>query len=273
MKTWMTRDPVPLNTNPRIGEYNYNSNNSYSEIIDYNTRTNLELIMISISSDLDIHYYNNNKSSYSRFISGYIKSPYDNSIYSTGYLGEGIYKPTTHPRIYAKWKSMMLRSCSINFKLTDPAYKDVTSDPLFHNFQNFGQWYDLNYYEFPRETMHLDKDLLFKGNKMYGPNTCTFLPQTLNNLTVKSEGIRGDTPVGVSYNGHGYTSTISINGVKDYLGSYPTPEEAFNVYKIAKENEIKRVANVYWFEKGGQSIPQFKKVYDALMNYQVEITD
>ena len=48
--------------------------------------------------------------------------------------------------------------------------------------------------------------------------------------------------------------------------SFDTPEEAFYVYKEAKEAYIKEVANK-WKD---QIDP---KVYDALMKYQVEITD
>ena len=49
--------------------------------------------------------------------------------------------------------------------------------------------------------------------------------------------------------------------------------EIFNAYKEAKEKEIKRIADVYMYEKGGKDIPQFHRVYQAMYNYQVEITD
>ncbi len=45
-----------------------------------------------------------------------------------------------------------------------------------------------------------------------------------------------------------------------------TIDEAFQAYKNAKENEIKLIAE-YWKYK----IPQ--KVYESLINYQIEITD
>lgn len=50
------------------------------------------------------------------------------------------------------------------------------------------------------------------------------------------------------------------------LGNYATAEEAFYAYKEAKESYIKEVANK-WKD---QIDP---KVYNALMNWEVEITD
>ena len=50
------------------------------------------------------------------------------------------------------------------------------------------------------------------------------------------------------------------------LGIYNTALEAFNVYKKAKEDNIKRVADYY-----KSQIPI--KLYNAMYNYKVEITD
>ena len=50
------------------------------------------------------------------------------------------------------------------------------------------------------------------------------------------------------------------------LGEFSTPEEAFYAYKKYKENVIKEVADKY-----KPLIPG--KVYEALYNYEVDITD
>ena len=49
---------------------------------------------------------------------------------------------------------------------------------------------------------------------------------------------------------------------------FDTPEEAFQAYKSAKEQYVKEIATQY-FQEG--KITQ--RVYQALMEYQVEITD
>ena len=63
-----------------------------------------------------------------------------------------------------------------------------------------------------------------------------------------------------------FVSYINILGEHKYLGSFNEEVEAFLVYKEAKESHIKTVAN-----KWKDNIDS--RVYDALMNYQVEIND
>ena len=115
--------------------------------------------------------------------------------------------------------------------------------------------------------MELDKDTLVKGNKIYSPETCIFVPQRINYLFLNSGGSRGLLPLGVYTVGKKYASRTSKNGKRSvYLGSFDTPEEAFLAYKTAKEAYIKEVADEY-----KDKIP--KKLYDALYAYTVEITD
>ena len=64
------------------------------------------------------------------------------------------------------------------------------------------------------------------------------------------------------------TACFKENGKKGHktLGYFNTIEEAFNAYKNFKEKYIKQVANEY-----KDYIPI--ELYNALLNYQVEITD
>ena len=55
-------------------------------------------------------------------------------------------------------------------------------------------------------------------------------------------------------------------GKQEYLGSFKTEIEAFNAYKQAKENRLKELANKW----KSQIDP---RAYNALMNYEVNITD
>ena len=121
--------------------------------------------------------------------------------------------------------------------------------------------------------MCLDKDILVKGNKVYSPETCIFVPKTINSLFTKRQNDRGESVIGTSLTQNGkyraYCSLINPKTGKskyEHLGCYETQEKAFEVYKYYKERNIKEVADYY-----KDKIPQ--KLYDALYNYEVEITD
>ena len=74
--------------------------------------------------------------------------------------------------------------------------------------------------------------------------------------------------MGVSYKPriNRYIAQISKFKKVIHLGCFDTPEEAFQAYKTAKEQYIKEVANE-WKKLISE------KVYQDLINYQVEITD
>lgn len=115
----------------------------------------------------------------------------------------------------------------------------------------------------------LDKDILSKGNKIYSPNTCIFVPIRINSLFIKNDADRGKYPIGVYYekstnNFVANCNTINQKNVR--IGRYNKQEDAFQAYKIFKENYIKEVANEY-----KDKIPE--KLYEAMYNWIVEITD
>ena len=132
-------------------------------------------------------------------------------------------------------------------------------------FSNFKKWYD----QFNYENYHLDKDILVKGNKHYSPDTCCLVPQEINTLLTKRQGCRGRQPIGVCYIKRSGKYSATIHKMRNvHLGFFDTPEEAFQAYKSAKEQYVKEIATQY-FQEG--KITQ--RVYQALMEYQVEITD
>ena len=131
-----------------------------------------------------------------------------------------------------------------------------------------------NYYEIDNEKMHLDKDILFKNNKIYSPNTCCICPARINTLfTTRKNDRNKNGIIGVGEDKHTikgkvyiyYRSRVNINN-KNINCAFDTIEDAFMDYKNKKEQEIKRIADLY-----KNKIP--KKLYDAMYNYQVEITD
>ena len=66
--------------------------------------------------------------------------------------------------------------------------------------------------------------------------------------------------------GNKFQAYLHKHNRKIHLGTYTNPEEAFKAYKEAKEQYIKEVAEEY---KGKIE----HRLYEALMNYEVEIDD
>lgn len=82
--------------------------------------------------------------------------------------------------------------------------------------------------------------------------------------------MRGTLPVGVAFHQkhNKYQATIHKDGKTTHIGYFNSPEEAFIAYKKEKESYIKQLAKEY-YESGAIT----RRVFDALMRYEVEITD
>lgn len=206
---------------------------------------------------------------------GSVFNPYHKNVYGVGYLGMEIPIITDklYNKCYTSWHGMIERSFSEKFKTRQPVYKDCTSCKEWENYANFKKWFDENYYEIDGKTMNLDKDILVKGNKIYSPDTCVFVPTEINALFTKTNKFRGEFPIGVYYKKKlkkyiAQCSEIQSNGKKaqTHIGVFNTPEEAFYAYKEYKEKVIKKVADEY-----KEVIPN--KLYEALYKWEVDIND
>ena len=190
-------------------------------------------------------------------------------IFSVGYNTKETYKSTENgkkTKCYQTWQNMLMRCYDEKFHARKPAYIGCKVCEEWHNFQNFAKWYEENYYEIEGERMHLDKDILVKGNKIYSPQTCVFVPQRINNLFEKCDRVRGNYPVGVHKDKNKFRAKIRIGHKLIYLGIFDNPHEAYLLYKINKELLIQSVAEEY-----KDKIP--KILYKALINYNVEEND
>lgn len=146
-----------------------------------------------------------------------------------------------------------------------PYYKDCTMcDEWKNDKESFYQWVnDGNFYEIDGEpTVHLDKDILVKGNLIYSPDTCIFAPASINELFGGSANKQTtDLPKGVKKVGERFKPEI-----KGYLENYSTIEEAWEVYRLHRQAKIISTADKYLGK-----IPY--KLYEAMLNWKLEITD
>lgn len=199
---------------------------------------------------------------------GKIKDFNSPEFYGIGYIGSfrNYNERPSKDRAYTAWRNMLMRCYDGKVHIKRPTYTDCTVCDEWHNYSNFKRWFDENYIE----GNVLDKDILVKGNKVYSPDTCCFVPNEINALLTKRQNYRGKLPIGVCYSESKirYKVEFTCFSCKKYVGYFSTSEEAFEAYKNAKEEYIKEVAEKY-YKEGKIS----EAVYNALMNYKVEITD
>lgn len=204
----------------------------------------------------DIRYKNKNWSA----------KRYEPTVCGVGYWGcNDVDRDST---AYSKWRDMLHRCYNPKIHEKYPGYIGCTVSEEWKNFSNFKYWYEKNNYG--SSALNLDKDILYKGNKIYSPDTCCIVPKDINTLFTNCRESRGALPIGVykeEENGSiRYKACVSVNGDRVKLGTFKTPEKAFQKYKEYKEQYIKKLA-----EKYKDKIPY--SVYEAMMNWEVEITD
>lgn len=194
-------------------------------------------------------------------ICGYIKNR--KKIFGIGfYDGEpSNYKKDLYIR--RRWMNILNR-CYNNIT---QAYKGCTVCNEWLIFSNFKKWFIENY----TNGCVIDKDIKEKGNKVYSPSKCIFIPPELNSLFTNRRHHRGKYPIGVMAipNTNKFKASLNqLDGRHKYLGSFHTKEDAFNAYKKAKERLIKDTADDY-FNRGLIGL----EARDAMYNYKIEITD
>ena len=250
--------------NSRIGEV-FITNEGYKiEIIEYNNCDDLVI-------EFQDKYKTRIPARYRHCKTGKIRNPNHPSVLGVGRLGIGDYKCSINGKttvFYDLWNGVLQRGFDLKFKAKHPTYNEVIVNAECFCFQDFAEWLDDNWYDIEGERMEVDKDILIKGNKEYRFDRMILVPQRINTLFVKSDAIRGDYPIGVSYNKNTnkYQAKCKVDGKTKYLGCYDTSEKAFEVYKQFKETYIKKVADEY-----KDKIP--KKLYDAMYVYEIDIND
>lgn len=171
-----------------------------------------------------------------------------------------------HSEAYTKWSDMIHRCYNEKFHKRQPQYEGHTVCEEWLNFSNFNVWYEKNKYG--DRILDLDKDILFKGNTVYGPDTAVLVPHAINTLFLTGKQGRGDYPIGVFFDTDKgkFRAGMSFMGKQIKLGTFNSADEAFLRYKEYKEDFIKDIAEQY---EG--KIPD--KVYEAMLNWKIEKTD
>ena len=148
----------------RTGETHINNKGTPMKIIAYRSSDNIDVEF------LDSHHYIKKNATYSNFKRGNVSNPCDRTVFGIGYLGEredeAIVKHDDDR--YACWQHMIERCYLEKKKDIHPSYYGISEiSEEWQCYANFADWYDSHYYE-------------VKGNKIYSPHHCIFVPQRIN---------------------------------------------------------------------------------------------
>ena len=203
---------------------------------------------------------------------GLVKDRLSRSICGVGITGNIELKVNgQYLKEYKIWKGVLRRCYSEYCHNTRPTYAECSMSKDFQYFPHFMEWCSkqtgFGSLDDKGRPFTLDKDILIKGNKLYSEDTCCFVPYEINNSFLKKGNKRGECLIGVCKRKDRFIAHLSRgNSIQIFLGSFTTEIEAFIAYKQAKEAHIKSLA-----EKWKDQIDP--RVYEALVKYEVEITD
>ena len=251
-----------VNRKDCVGQVCKSKSSGYFKVLKYNDSGNVEIQFLSTGFKMFARLGD--------IKNGEVKDKYLPSVYGVGIVGAKY--PTKIDGVlakeYALWAHMLQRCYCEKYHFKKPTYLECEVSENFKNYSFFYEWCQ-NQIGFDNKDWQLDKDLLIKGNKVYSENTCIFIPRELNQTLTKANLIRGEYPIGVCFDKvkNKFVVYVGLNSPKrKYLGAFDTELDAFNTYKIAKENHIKDLANKW----KGKIDP---RAYEALVKYEVNIDD
>ena len=156
--------------------------------------------------------------------------------------GKRIQKSVFLCKYYAAWKNMLTRCYSKKYLESYPTYigTSVCSEWLYA--ATFKKWMEQQDWR----DKCLDKDIIVPGNKLYSPETCTFVLPATNSFVIARDASRGAYPIGV----HLFKPTGKyrancgnpFTGKQEYLGLFSTPEEAHEAWRKRKHELAQLVA-------------------------------
>jgi len=163
---------------------------------------------------------------------------------------------------YERWRSMLLRCYSAKNQEKQPTYTNCYVCGEWLTFSNFRKWMTTQDWN----GKQLDKDLINPGNKLYSPDSCVFVPLSLNALLTDHAAGRGKYPQGVCLKKDSgrFQARCNVYGKLVHIGYFDTPSEASEAYKKFKSNHIKEVAQQY---------KSNERLYNGLMSHAKAIVE
>lgn len=141
---------------------------------------------------------------------------------------------------YRTWKSM-LRRCY--YEKDNISYNDCKVCEEWLLFSNFKSWMEEQNYE---AGLHLDKDILVPGNKLYSPSNCVFIPNEINSQSRASNKINSTGFLGVVAEKRTKVTTYRAQLTAGPLrGIYKSPREAHRLWQLERATQLEGL--IAWY--------------------------
>lgn len=143
---------------------------------------------------------------------------------------------------YSVW-SNMIRRCYVDDKNRRPGFEtpyigcSVVEE--WHRFSVFKSWMETQDWK----GKQLDKDLKIHGNKVYGPETCIFIPREINILISLGRSSKCGLKKGLHMDGGRIRAEISRYGKKCHIGHFHKEEDAHQAWIFERKKYITEVSN------------------------------
>lgn len=155
---------------------------------------------------------------------------------------------------YQAWRAMLTRCYSANRQECYPAYKGCSVSDEWLTFSNFKAWMEKQDFE----GKHLDKDLLFDGNKVYSADACVFVTPMVNTFTIDSGATRGEWLIGVDWNktAEKFRARCSnpFSKKNENLGLFNCEQEAHNAWLKRKLELAQELASIQTDERVAKAL-------------------
>lgn len=173
-------------------------------------------------------------------------------------------------KAYSRWIDMLRRcyTSEVWKKTKYQTYQDCLVADDWKYLSAFREWaHSEPGFNHPHAC--LDKDILIFGNKIYSPDSSTFVPREINIALTFSNAKRGEYPLGVHLDrvystGNVYRVSLNRGDLGRVFKNFRDVDEAASYYREEKVKHISYLADKYrdWLRKD---------VYETLKEFDLKV--
>lgn len=180
--------------------------------------------------------------------SGEVRDNYFPCVAGVGYFGDGKHKAFANgrsTRAYVVWTHILER-CYLSDESTTPTYREVEVCKEWYNFQNFAEWF----YQQQGHNIkgwQIEKDIYFFHTRklIYCPESCFFVPRSINNQFLLREADRGELPLGISKQAGKFYARVQFKNKREHSPRFVSLQNAVDWYYEKKAQRIRELADEF----------------------------